>query len=126
MNMPVTIVAEKNGVFQFSSNIPEHLQPFVIKGASCQVAEGSFGYILLQQIQAQQFLIHYNRYCFSHNEQINFTSFEPLLEVVFNLEAPVCYQMDGLGNLAYLKSAYNIVYLPAYNQDIFFERNITY
>jgi len=126
MNMPVTIVAEKNGVFQFTPDIPERLQSFVVKGANCQVAEGSFGYLLMQQIQAQQFQIQYNRYCFSHNEQINFNAYEPMLVLLFNLEAPAIYHMEGLGNLPFLKSSYNIIYLPALNNDIYIEKDTTY
>src|SRR5688500_4403136 len=126
MSMPVSIVAEKNGVFQFSPDIPEHLQSFVVKGASCQVAQGPFGYLLMQQMEATHFQVQFNRYCFSTNEQINWLSRDPMLVLLFNLEAPVIYHMEGLGNLSFLKSSYNIISSPTTNKDIFIEKGTTY
>jgi AraC-like DNA-binding protein len=124
--MPVTLVAQKSGAFQFSADIPEYLQPYVVQGSQCQAAEGSFGYILLQQLQAQQFQIQFNRYCFSNNEQINFLSREPMLELLFNLDTPISYHMEGLGNLSFLKSSYNLIYLPVIDNDSYVESNTTY
>lgn len=124
--MHVRFVAEKTGQLQFTSDIPEHLKTYTLRGARCQAAAGAFGYMLRQQLRVQHFYIQYNRFCFSENEQLTVMREAPLLELQFNLEAPIGYHFERLGNLSFLKSSYNIIYLPALSYELYCEKDVSY
>src|SRR5438105_2569367 len=124
--MSLQFVARKNEEIHFSDILPEYLHQFAINGATCKVATGTFGYLLFQQIKTPNFSIRYRDYFLTEANQLLMTYDKPMLELLFNLNAPLHYQLDGLGNLDFNKDTYNIVYVPFVNGILPFEIKQTY
>lgn len=124
--MHARLVAEKKGAISFTDVLPEFLQPAIIAGTSSKAASGVFGHILLQQIQMPQFNIDYNCYCFTEADQLRADSDVHMLELHFNLGAPLNYHFEGLGNLFFQKDTFNFIYLPVVKNVLFVNQHETY
>lgn len=119
-------VADKAGAIALTDTFPEHLQSSLINNSSCKAASGAFGHILLQQIASPPFTIGYNIYCFNQADQLHIEADGPMLELHFNLGASINYHFDGLGNLTFKKNSFNLVYLPALKNILFFTKETPY
>jgi hypothetical protein len=119
-------VANKAGAIPLTDTFPDHLQSSLINSSSCKAASGTFGHILLQQIASPPFTIDYNIYCFNQVDQLHIQADDPVLELHFNLGAAINYHFDGLGNLTFKKNSFNLVYLPALKNSLFFTKGTPY
>jgi AraC-like DNA-binding protein len=111
---------------QFSDRIPEKLKPHAIREANREVATGPFGFMLFQHIDTPTFAIRYHCYFINETNRLELFSDKEILELFFNLDTPLDFHLDGIGNLHFSKNAYNLMYLPCVKGTLSFQKNQNY
>ncbi|THU39597.1 helix-turn-helix transcriptional regulator [Niastella caeni] len=120
--MKVNFAASNNAI-TFSDHLPEFLQSFIIPEATRQAATGTYGYLFFQHIDTPTFSVKYHCYLLNEDNSVEMASEQDMLELYFNLDAPLDYHVDGLGNLLFPKNAYNILYVPALKGTLYFQKD---
>lgn len=110
----------------FSDRVPEKLKPHAIQEANREVATGPFGFMLFQHIDTPTFSIRYHCYFINETNRLELFSDKEILELFFNLDTPLDFHLDGIGNLHFSKNAYNLMYIPCLKGTLSFQKNQNY
>jgi AraC-like DNA-binding protein len=123
--MQVHFVAPDHQI-TFSGRLPENLKPFTLTEATRKAASGPFGYLLFQHIDTSTFSVRYHCYFLNEANQLSVVTDKEMLELFFNLDSPLDYHVEGLGNLMFPKNAYNMMYVPFLQGTLSFQKNQNY
>lgn len=106
--------------------VPEILSPLLIPGSEAASAEGSYGRILLQEIQAGEITIVYNIYQVEEDLAIDFRCTPGTLQTHVALKSDSQYYIRGIGDLYLSEGQFNILDAPELEGTYFLESGREY
>jgi AraC-like DNA-binding protein len=106
--------------------VPDSLTPLVIPGSEVAAAEGSYGKILLQQINAGEITILYNIYQAKEDIAIDFQCSSATLRAHIALKNDSQYYISGLGDLYLAEGQFTIIDAPDIAGTYFLEQGKEY
>lgn len=114
------------GPIQFQSNVPPPLSKFVVPGSFVFYAEGSFGFILLQEIKVGRISLWYNSYSVIQDVALDFRFDQPVLQAHVCVRNNAQYEIEEIGWVELKQGQCNIVYLAAGKGTTYLERGYEY
>jgi AraC-like DNA-binding protein len=118
--MQIKLIADNNKELVFTDQLPATLDSYLVPGATSVTAAGTFGHVLLQQLQSNGILIRMQHFLLNRSCTLFMQEFEPLLKLRFHLINHIQYHMEGLGNLVFYEQGYNLLYIPFQNNRLHF------
>ncbi len=114
------------GTLEFKPFIPAGFSPLVVPGSIIRSAEGPFGKIMLQEINAGQSTIYYNVYRVQEDLALDFSSSESAVLTQIALKGSLRHDINEIGPL-YLKTGqFNFFHYPSLQGTTYFERDQEY
>jgi AraC-like DNA-binding protein len=119
--MQIRLIADNYKELVFSDQVPNALDAYVIPGATCVSASGTFGRVLIQQIQSNGIFLRLYHFLLGRGCTFTMQEYEPMLKLRFHLNNHIQYHMEGLGNLVFYEQGYNVLYIPFRNYRLHFQ-----
>jgi AraC-like DNA-binding protein len=119
--MQIKMIADNFKELVFSDQLPGALTDHLVPGATAFVASGTFGHVLLQQLQSNGISIRLQHFLMNRSCTFTMLEFEPLLKLRFHLTNHIQYHLEGLGNLVFYEQGYNLLYVPFQNTRLHFQ-----
>ena len=119
--MQIKLIADNYKELVLSDQIPNALDAYVVPGATSVSALGSFGRVLIQQIQGNGIFLRLYHFVLNRDCTFTMQEYEPMLKLRFHLTNHIQFHMEGLGNMVFYEQGYNLLYIPFQNYRLHFQ-----
>ncbi|HEX9511276.1 MAG TPA: AraC family transcriptional regulator [Puia sp.] len=111
--MNIRIRTEHAGEIKLSPVLPAALKQLQIPESICYSASGSFGHILLQQLEGESISVLYHTFYFTNDDQLTYSSHESSIRLQIILRNSYFYKSKPLGAGALHERGINLNYVPS-------------
>lgn len=124
--LDLNLTSLTHGLIDLKSRAPDAFSSLLVPDSAVNYAEGKYGRLMLQEVEANPFSILYNVYHIKHRFLLQVKSDTPLLVLHILLKNDMHYHLNGIGDLYLKEGQFNIVYLPQVDVTSFFEQEGEY
>lgn len=115
------LISLTHGSIDLKPEAPGDFSPFLVLDSSVNYAEGNYGRLVLQEVEANPFHVLYNIYVIRQRFLLHFNRDAPLLLLHVLLKNNLRYQVSDMGYFDLKEGQFNIFYLPRVDGTCFFE-----
>ena len=116
------LISLTHGAIDLAPGVPKAFSDLVMQNSKVNYAEGKYGRLMLQEIDLNEFSIHYNIYHIQNRFLLHVKRSIPTLMIHIALKNDMQYQLKGLGELCLKEGQFNIVFLPGIDGTTKFEQ----
>ncbi|HTI10079.1 MAG TPA: hypothetical protein VL832_16035, partial [Puia sp.] len=124
--MNIRIQTAHGGEIRLSPILPAALRQRQIPDSLCYGASGSFGHVLLQQLEGDHICALYHTLYFTQDEQVTYSSNQSAIRLQIILRNSYFYQSRPLGTGAIHERGLNLNYVPSIHTVLKFRKQETY
>ena len=116
------IISLTHGAIDFVPVVPEALANLLLLNSKVNYAEGSYGKMMLQKLEFDDFNIHYNIYKIQTRFLLHVNGNGPGMMMHIALKNDLHYHLNGIGDVHLKEGQFNFIYLPYVDGTVNFEQ----
>src|SRR5678816_2012643 len=95
------IISETHGAIDLAPGVPTAFSDLLMQNSKAKYAEGKYGNMVLQEIELNDFSIHYNVYHIRTRFLLHVRRNTPTLMIHIVLKNDMQYQLENIGAVSY-------------------------
>ncbi len=111
-----------HGSIDLVAEVPKASADLLMQNSKANYAEGKYGKLILQEVELNDFSIHYNIYHIQTRFLLHVNRNVPGLMIHMALKNNLRYQLSGIGDVYLKEGQFNIIYLPTVEGTALFEQ----
>lgn len=111
-----------HGAIGLVPGVPKASSDLLMQNSKANYAEGNYGKLILQEVESNDFSIHYNIYHIRTRFLLHVDRNIPTLKIQMALKNDILYHLNGIGDIYLKEGQFNIIYLPSVDGTALFER----
>ena len=111
-----------HGTIDLVAEVPKASSDLLMQNSKANYAEGKYGKLILQEVESNDFSIHYNVYHIQTRFLLHINRNVPALMIHIALKNDIQYHLNGIGDVYLKEGQFNIIYLRSVDGTALFER----
>ena len=111
-----------HGTIDLVAEVPKASADLLMQNSKANYAEGKYGKLILQEVELNDFSIHYNIYHIQTRFLLHVNRNVPGLMIHVALKNDMQYHLTGIGDVYFREGQFNIFYLPIVDGTALFEQ----
>lgn len=116
------LISLTHGSIELATEVPKAFAGLVMQNSKVNYAEGKYGRLMLQEIELNDYNLHYNVFHIQTRFLLRVKRSTPALMIKIALKNDVKYHLSGIGDVNLKEGQFNIFYLPSYDGTAYFEQ----
>ena len=111
-----------HGIIDLVPGVPKASLDLLMQNSKANHAEGNYGNLILQEVESNDFSIHYNIYHIQNRFLLHAERNVSTLMIKMALENDMSYHLNGIGDVYLREGQFNFFYLPSVDGTALFEQ----
>ncbi|HEV8285068.1 MAG TPA: AraC family transcriptional regulator [Chitinophagaceae bacterium] len=111
-----------HGAIDLAPQVPKAFSGLLMQNSKVNYAEGNYGNLMMQEIELNEYTLHYNIYHIQNRFLLNVKRDLPTLMIHVALKNEIQYHTDSIGDVLLKEGQFNIVYFPFIDGTLTFEQ----